>query len=639
MPDVGQWLKANSAHVPGHSERTGSAMGRTLLKVTLLEDRSLPTAGNPLITGLWPAVPTGITAAGPIAIQNTPSTSNVVVGSLPGHPGRLAIYNNGTLLHSTDPFAGFTGGVRVATGDVNGDGTDDIAVSPGDGGGPRVRIYDGKTFGTLADFFAIESTFRGGYYVSLGDINGDEHADVVGMAGEGGGPRTTVLSGQQLLSGQLVVLANFFAYEPQLRNGGMTASADVDGDGYDEVFTAPGLGGGPRVRVFDGRALTNGAFSTFADFFAADPNSRYGVNIAAGSLGYPCGAPVLVTTPRIGDPDTWLRVFDPHGGTQLATSGFPASPMDSVFAAIQPARSTTERPKIVASAWLPTGDAVLDYTAEGYDYVFHGCYVDPVVPPVPPPPPPPPAADLHITKVASNQNVTVGQPVTFTVTVRNDGPSAATGTVISDPLPAGFLSQSITTSSGAYNAITGQWSVGDMNNGSSATMTITGSIFVPGTITNTATVTSAVGDPDPLDNTSSATVTAVPQPPPPPPPAPTLIPLSATGLHYLAAPGTFTPISDVNVGNTTTSPVVVHRLVFTLTTGFWSNVTNVKLQLLGSLSSEPGMGSISIDSLGTTLTVSNIAYTLTTGVVQLRLSGDVLSTVQVGTVTAWGYAS
>jgi hypothetical protein len=95
----------------------------------------------------------------------------------------------------------------------------------------------------------------------------------------------------------------------------------------------------------------------------------------------------------------------------------------------------------------------------------------------------------------------------------------------------------------------------------------------------------------------------------------------------------------VTVGNTTTSPVVVHRLVFVLNTGHWSDVANIKLQLLGSLSSEPGMGSITIDPLGTILTINDIGYTLATGVVALRLSGDVSSTVQVGTVTAWGYSS
>jgi hypothetical protein len=38
----------------------------------------------------------------------------------------------------------FGGGVRLATADFTGDGWPDLAVGPGAGGGPRVRLLDGR---------------------------------------------------------------------------------------------------------------------------------------------------------------------------------------------------------------------------------------------------------------------------------------------------------------------------------------------------------------------------------------------------------------------------------------------------------------------------------------------------------------
>jgi uncharacterized repeat protein (TIGR01451 family) len=47
------------------------------------------------------------------------------------------------------------------------------------------------------------------------------------------------------------------------------------------------------------------------------------------------------------------------------------------------------------------------------------------------------SADLLVTKVASPSPVTAGNPLTYTITVRNDGPSTATGVQITDTIPAG----------------------------------------------------------------------------------------------------------------------------------------------------------------------------------------------------------
>src|SRR5262249_37886764 len=139
----------------------------------------------------------------------------------------------------------FRGGVRVAVGDVNGDGTPDIITGAGYGGGPHVRAFSGASGGGLLGLFAYPAGFRRGGDVAAGDFHGDGRADIVTGAGEGGGPHVKVFSGN---GGGL--LMSFFAYDADFRGGVRVAVGDMNGDGTPDIVTGAGDGGSPHVKVF-----------------------------------------------------------------------------------------------------------------------------------------------------------------------------------------------------------------------------------------------------------------------------------------------------------------------------------------------------------------------------------------------------
>ena len=124
-------------------------------------------------------------------------------------------------------------------------------------------------------------------------------------------------------------------------------------------------------------------------------------------------------------------------------------------------------------------------------------------------PVPVPVADLVMVKTVDNPSPNVGDTITFTLSVTNAGPSAATGVTVNDTWPAGLTYVS-DTSGGAYNSGTGIWTVGNLANGASASFTITATVGLTGPYDNTATATGNETDPNPGDNSATAIVSTAP---------------------------------------------------------------------------------------------------------------------------------
>jgi len=206
------------------------------------------------------------------ASTTPPPVKLYAVGAGAGGGPHVRVFDaaTGTQKYSFFAYAAnFTGGVRVATADVNGDGTQDIITVPGPGGGPHVKVFDGATGNLIRSFFAYGPTFTGGVFVAAADLNKDGKADIITGADSGGGPHVKVFDGA---TGNL--LLSFFAYGASFSGGVRVAAADVTGDGAADIITGAGPGGGPHVRAFDGTSL-----ALLESFFAFDPSVRGGVYV------------------------------------------------------------------------------------------------------------------------------------------------------------------------------------------------------------------------------------------------------------------------------------------------------------------------------------------------------------------------
>lgn len=110
-------------------------------------------------------------------------------------------------------------------------------------------------------------------------------------------------------------------------------------------------------------------------------------------------------------------------------------------------------------------------------------------------------ADLSVTKTANADPVVVGNNLTYTITVTNNGSNNARGVTLTDTLPEGVKLVSASVNPNQQSDKDLIFDLGDIANGTSKTVNLTITPPTSGTITGTASVTSKTFDPDVANDT------------------------------------------------------------------------------------------------------------------------------------------
>jgi hypothetical protein len=205
----------------------------------------------PAVAGVTgPAARPGVFVA--TADVNSDGFVDVIVGSSGNRQSQVKVYNGrrGTVLASFQPFGvGTRAGVRVAGGDVDGDGYGDVVVGRGVGGPARVSVFDGRALTVAArngliPWRQVQSALQGsfivpggnGVYVAVADVDRDGDADlVVGLDNK---PTVSIYDGPE---GTLISTKNL---GPAFK-GGVRVAARAG-----QILVASGPGTSPTVQLF-----------------------------------------------------------------------------------------------------------------------------------------------------------------------------------------------------------------------------------------------------------------------------------------------------------------------------------------------------------------------------------------------------
>lgn len=201
-----------------------------------------------------------------VADTNGDGTSELYITPERTGTGEVKVFNQyGQLQGLIRPFGRQTGLIRLAFGNMDEDPEVELITTWSENPQAAVRVLDGN--GRYVREFSISKSMAQAS-LSSGDINGDGLDEILLSSARGSSPNTEIYS-------SLGNKERFFSsFSPFMRAGVQTCVGDIDQNGRAEVYAVPLFGGGPQVQIFDVSGVLIGSFFTF------DSNHRFGMSCA-----------------------------------------------------------------------------------------------------------------------------------------------------------------------------------------------------------------------------------------------------------------------------------------------------------------------------------------------------------------------
>jgi len=220
---------------------------------------------------------------------------------------RVIDAESGATLPDSGPFLvyepTFRGAVRVATGDLTGDGVAEIVVAPGRARIGQIRVFTPQGVElTQYRTFAFGPTYRGGVDVAVGDVDGDGDNEIIASRSSGLA-RVNVFAVDPLDLDPVAdtPIRSFVGIPGTYRNGAVVTAGDYGTfaagvpvsavpDGIAEIAVGSNAGIRAQVRVFDVTA----AVRQVGSMFAIRPRFRGGVTLSSADWDGVGGEDIVV---------------------------------------------------------------------------------------------------------------------------------------------------------------------------------------------------------------------------------------------------------------------------------------------------------------------------------------------------------